>query len=1124
MIDRAKTAEAEAEMDGHPARCAPKRRWIGALLATSLFCPPAFAATPSSGDALAAGFQDPPASARPRVWWHWMNGNVTKDGIAKDLAWMKRAGIGGLQAFDVGISTPQIVERRLAYMTPEWKDAFRFAAGQADRAGLELAIAASPGWSETGGPWTPPRDAMKKLVWSETSVTGGRRFAARLAPPPTTTGPFQALRLSDAADGRTFYGDVAVLAYPDTSPAAPPSPRFSSGSGEPLDAAAISDDSLETFVRVAGERRDEPGVVLITYDTPQTIRSASLYVRDAFNMFTGGSFLPRLEVRDGSGWRSLADVPVTAAPTTVSFAPVTAREFRLVLGPPLPRPGVMGAPRGIRQARVADLRLSADARVDRFEAKAGFTIAEDYQALDGHAGPDVPGVPVDRVIDLTSRMRPDGSLDWTPPPGRWRVLRLGYSLLGVTNHPAAPEATGLEVDKYDGEAVRRYMETYLGMYRDAAGPELMGARGVRAVLTDSTEVGASNWTPQLIAQFRRLRGYDPTPWLPALTGVVVGSRSQSDAFLYDFRRTLADLVASEHYGQVAAVAHARGLKVYGEALEGGRTSLGDDMAMRAHTDLPMAALWTYPRNPEGPEPRKLGDLKGAASVAHVYGQNLAAAESLTSAMQPWAHAPADLKRIIDLEFASGINLPVIHTSVHQPVDDKVPGLSLSVFGQYFNRHETWAEMARPWIDYIARSSFLLQQGRDVSDVAYFYGEEAPLTVVVGEGPLADAPRRYGYDFVNSDALLAQLSVDGADLVAKSGARYRALYLGGSSRRMTLPVLRRLAQLAAEGATIVGVAPQGSPSLADDKAEFDRLVRQLWAGGPVTRLGRGQVIASKDVEAALAAIGARPDFAYQAEAADSEVLFVHRRLEDGEIYFLNNRKNRPEAIEARFRVTGRRPEIWRADTGAAEPVSFRVEGGETIVPLPLLPEDALFVVFRKPAAAASLQVATPAMAPVAELAGPWSVSFQPDRGAPASIILPTLGSLSTQADPGVKYFSGVATYTRTFRLPKTARPGAPLFLDLGQVGDVAEVWLNGQKVGGVWKAPYRLDIGPAVRRGKNMLEIRVANLWVNRLIGDAQPGARKITFTTNNTYGPKAPLRPAGLIGPVILAAPEAQAR
>lgn len=765
---------------------------------------------------------------------------------------------------------------------------------------------------------------------------------------------------------------------------------------------------------------------------------------------------------------------------------------------------------------ISQFRLSSEVLVDQFEAKAGFAVVRDYYAL---GTPDAAAVGVDpaKVIDLTGRMQPDGSLNWTPPKGTWRVIRLGSSLLGTTNHPAPPEATGLEVDKFDGAAVRRYLEHYIGTYKDAAGPELVGQRGVRALLTDSIEVGAANWTPRMVEQFKRLRGYDPLPYLPTLAGVLVGTREQSDKFLRDYRQTLADLMASEHYGTVAQVAHENGLKVYGEALEDNRPSLGDDMAMRSYADVPMAALWTFGRK-AGPNPSYLVDMKGAASVAHIYGQNLVAAESMTSALAPWAYAPNELRRIIDLEFASGVNRPVVHTSVHQPVDDKVPGLSLAIFGQFFNRHEAWADLARPWVDYMARSSLLLQAGRNVADVAYFYGEEGPLTALYGRNRIADAPKAHAYDFINRDALFEAVKVEGNEVVAKGGARYRAIQLGGSSRKMTVATLQRFASLVEAGATVIGQAPEGCPALTDNSAEFAALVAKLWSGQPVTKIGAGQVIASSDVDAALGTAGVAPDFRMTGASADAEVLFVHRQLADGDVWFLNNRKPAAEQVEARFRVTGKQPELWHADTGATEAVSYRIENGETVVPMTLDAESSVFVVFRKPAPAASLMLKKVVPTVAATLDKPWQVTFQAGRGAPASITLPKLTSLTEQADPGVKYFSGMATYTTSFTLPKGAKPGAPLWLNLGDVGEIAEVSVNGKHAGYAWHKPYRVDLSGVVTKGTNTLEVKVANLWVNRLVGDAQPDAKKVTWTSFPTYRADAPLRPAGLIGPVTLEA------
>ena len=1104
------------------------------------------ATQPSDGASLEQQFRDPPNSARPRVWWHWMNGNVSKDGIAKDLAWMQRIGIGGLQNFDANMTTPQIVPHRLVYMTPEWKDAFRFAVTEADRLGLELAIAASPGWSETGGPWVKPEDGLKKLVWSEIDMAAGVPFTGRLSAPPSTTGPYQAVpkaaSMGELGTGKTgvpsdtHYADVAVVAVP-WSRQSGFAPTIRDAKGKLLDAAALSDDDLTSeYVVPAGGNAQAPRTIVIEYARPQTIRSARLFAPKGGLPLIGNLFRPRLEASaDGKVWRRVAELPLGAVPATVAFAPVTSSRFRLVLTPRtealdifsqygpgiaqrfgITNPDVLFA----RPVPIADLQLSSEDRIDQAEAKAAFSLSINYYTLSTGV-PEAVGVPPGQVVDLTRRLRTDGTLDWTPPRlgngGRWRVLRLGYSLTGTTNHPAPPEATGLEVDKVDGSAVRRYVEHYLGMYREASGG-LLGKRGVQALLTDSTEVGAFNWTPRMIEQFKRLRGYDPTPWLPTLTGIIVQSRTQSDKFLYDFRRTLAELHASEHYGTLAAVAHEHGLKVYGEALEDKRPVIGDDMAMRRYADIPMAAMWSYSRA-QAPRITLLADIKGAASVAHVYGQNLVAAESLTASGPAWGWAPSDLKRIIDLEFALGVNRPVIHTSVHAPVDDKLPGLSLGGIGQYFNRHETWADMAKPWIDYIARNSLMLQQGRHVADVAYFYGEEAPLTGLYGEKPVADAPKAYGYDFVNAEALLGALTNDGADLVTSGGARYRVLFLGGASRQMTLPVLRKLAQLVEGGATVVGHKPEGNPSLAGGGAEWNALVDRLWPASEDK-----PVIETSDVEAALRSLGVTPDFRFAGAQPDAEILFLHRKLADGDSYFLSNRKDRSERIEARFRVTGKAPELWHADSGSSEPVSYRIEAGETIVPLTLAADESVHVVFRKPALGQGQTVTKPEPVAFATISRPWSIAFQPGRGAPPRATFTNLGPLNERPEPGIRYFSGTATYNNTFSAPAAWLPGKPLWLDLGEVRELAEVRVNGKVAGTAWHAPYRVDIGAVARPGLNRLEVRVANLWVNRMIGDAQPGATPVTWTGLSPYRADSPLLRSGLIGPVRLLGTRATTR
>lgn len=1087
--------------------------------------PPISQAAPVAADRLASEFATPPDTARPRVWWHWMNGNVTKEGIRKDLEWLDSVGIGGVQNFDAALSTPQIVDERLVYMTDPWKDAFRYAVELAEEKGLEFAIAASPGWSETGGPWVPPQDGMKKLVWSETVVAGGKPLTAPLPMPPRATGTFlDQVRGSSfpGAEGHaetdSFYGDAAVLAFPaNAAPAAALSYRLSVAGEGIRDPQLASDGLIATSAIIPLPADGSKTHLYVDFPEARDIRAMNLAFGPGGGMFGGGIPTVMLQLEGpGGSWIDVAEIPNQGPQATLAFEPFRARRLRLELTPvPVRSLAFLGSVEGavtdifpttvIDSTRIAELGFTEGIRVDRFESKAGFSIAESYHDLPERAASADMGVRPAQIIDLTDRMSADGTLDWTPPPGEWRILRLGYSLTGTTNHPATAEATGLEVDKFDRAAVARYLDHYIGMMEDAVGRDMVGERGIRAILTDSTEIGPSNWTPDMIARFRELRGYDPTPWLPALTGTVVRTRADSDKFLYDFRRTLGDLMASEHYFEVARVAHEHGLTVYGEALEAGRPVLGNELSMRAKTDIPMAALWTY--DPvQGPRSGLLGDMKGAASVAHVEGQNLVAAESLTAAFSPWAFAPVDLKPVIDLEFAYGINRPVIHTSVHQPSDDHRPGLSLGPFGQYFNRHETWAGMAKPWVDYIARSSHMLQQGRYFADVAYFYGEDTPLTVLYDDGPPADAPREYAFDFVSADMLTDTLQAVDGELVAPSGARFKALYLGGTSARMTLPVLRRIAQFADAGVTIVGDPPVSSPSLADDEDEFRALVSRLWGES-------GKAIPGTDVEAALLSKGIEPDFV---AGEDTDVLFLHRRLEDGDAYFLTNRQDRAVQTEGRFRVTGKSPELWNAQTGQRTPLSFRTDGEQTVVPLHLAAQDAVFVVFRQDSSAASRDVPLPTWRNLGTIDGAWTARFEEGRGAPPAIELPELASLSDSSDPGIRYFSGTTSYARSFTLPAGVAPGDEVMLDLGQVGDVAEIFVNGSSAGIVWNPPYRVDIGKLVNPGENRLEIRVANLWVNRLIGDVQPGGEKIAYTALPTYKPDAPLRPAGLIGPVTL--------
>ncbi len=1094
-------------------------------------------------DALRVGFDNPPNSARPRVWWHWMNGNITKEGIKLDLEWMHRVGIGGFQNFDAALNTPKLVDKRLIYMTPEWKDAFLFTTKLADQLGLEEAIAGSPGWSESGGPWVKPANGMKKFVWSETLVPGGQPFTGTLSKPPSVTGPYQDIPIFDflamisgqqPAPSPEFYSDSAVIAYRLPESEVAPSdlqPKVTASSGT-IDAALLADGDFAKTTALPKAPVDQKAWVQFEFAKPQPIRSLTFALGGPVNPFAdsmgGAAPGPDFEASDdGQTFHRVATVPNNGAQVhTVSFSETTARFFRLTFTTPAPPKGPppmefdadfgdFNVPPS-KEYPIAEIALHAGARVNRVEEKAAFTpLAADLAASPTPSFPAADAIAKDSVIDLTAKMHTDGTLDWTPPAGRWAVLRLGYSLLGITNHPASPEGTGLEVDKLDPAAVKAYMNTYLDNYKSAVG-DLMGKRGLRYVISDSWEAGAQNWTDNLIPEFTRRRGYDPRPWLPVLTGRVVESSDSSDRFLWDFRRTLADLLAQYHYDQLTAMLHERGMGHYGESHESGRAFIGDGMEVKRTNDVPMAAMWTQKPGVNKELYGYDADIRESASVAHIYGQNLVAAESMTASSGAWAWSPETLKPTADKELAMGLNRFVIHTSVHQPLLDKAPGLALGPFGQWFTRNETWSEQSKAWITYLARSSFLLQQGHFAADVAYFYGEDSNLTAIFGDH-LPDVPSGYNYDYFNADALIHKLSVSKGLLTTPSGMSYRILALDPRSQHMSLPVLRKIKELVEAGAIVVGAKPIATPSLSDKDAEFHALADQLWgAGTGEIKNGKGKVFAGAQISEALEALHITPDFAYSKKETDSELLFVHRHLPDADLYFVDNRRDHPATLDATFRVQGKQAELWHPDTGAIEPASFQTQDGQTTVPLVLEPWGTVFVVFRKAAATPTRTIPAKHQTSLATLQGPWEIQFQPGRGAPEKLKLDTLSSWSENSDPGVRYFSGTGTYSKSIQAPVDwFKPGARLWLDLGSVKNLAEVTINGKSLGLAWKTPFRLDATAVLKPGANRLEIKVISLWANRIIGDRQPNTPKqFTFTSPKFYTAKSSLIPAGLLGPV----------
>jgi hypothetical protein len=1047
------------------------------------------------------GFCAPPDDARPRAWWHWMDGNVDPEGIRLDLEWLHRVGVRGVQLFDGGMGTPLVVPERVPFGSAAWTEAVRLAADTARELGLEFAVATSPGWSAAGGPWVEPADAMKKVVWSETTVEGGGAVEQQLAPLPDVAGPYQDCpRWGAEPEAHRYVQDWVVVAAPAEQVPRVLLPSSVEASTPLGDWQALVDGSFAGSVSLP---RDPDGAstawIEQVFDEPVAVGAVTVGLPGPRGFGAAPPPSARLEVSDdGVAYRPVAGLAVPEQPSgksvpvrTVAFPPVTARRFRLVLsgaaaaGPPGLAQGVRPLPVFQRTAEfpVSEFALYPGGRVHQAEVKAGFAAAPDYYALDA-PGP-TSAIDPDRVLDVSGSVGADGVLRWEAPPGTWRILRFGASLTGQTNGPAAPGATGLEVDKLDAAKVRRYLETYL---------RLVDGAGLDALLSDSIESGPQNLTDRLRERFTELRGYDPLPWLPALAGLVVGDAARTDRFLWDHRRTIADLLASEYYGTVAAEAHGRGLSYYAEALEDHRPQLGDDLTMRSHADVPMGAMWMFDAGTGQPSPTFLADLKGASSVAHVHGKAFTGAESMTAFHRPWSYTPRRLKHVADLELALGVTRFCIHTSPHQPVQVPPPGIGLAPqLGQAFIRTEPWGELAGPWIDYLARCSWLLNQGVPAVDVAVFVGEEAPVTALYGEEPDRGVPAGFDFDYVDLAGLESRLSADGAGLVAGS-MRYRLLFLGGASSRMTNRALRRLVELVEAGAPVAGRRPECSPSLVDDEQEHARLCDLLWGTGECP----GRVLDTADVGTALAHLGVLPTLTVEG----TELLRIGRRTAAGEVVFLANPA--PEAVSVVLRSTATESLVaWDPVTLTRRTLRRSADRHELALP-------ALGSVF---VLAGGMTDAAPSGPGIeVPLDGVWR------------LVLP--GVLETTLDggpvpwtglgPAAAGFAGVGTYTTDLVLDDD--PGdAVVVLDLGtDVGDLARVRVDGVDRGVVWTGPWRVDLTGVLRRGRTTVEIDVANAWMNRLIAEAAAPTGEIFGPVAEVYEPDAPVQTSGLTGPVVL--------
>ena len=1002
------------------------------------------------------GFRSIPDSVQTGVYWYWISDNISKEGVERDLEAMKVAGINRAFIGNIGIDGIPYGDHKL--LSFEWWEVLHAALKKATELNIEIGIFNSPGWSQSGGPWVKSSQAMRYLASSDTIVAG--------------PGCMQLTLPSVGKDEQ----DVCVIAYPALDkPVAEKSWAINKKSGQ-------SSSSVLVFDKEATVR-----TLIYRVNTPFKT-TAKLWVKKG-----GKEELLRQFVIDRSN-PALNVGFVPYAPVVISLPETSASQFRLEMSE--------------EGEAAGNVTLTSSPMMERYPEKSlakmfqtPLPMWDDYLWEKQPAVSDASLMVSPDAIKNVTEFSKNGVLDWEVPEGKWVIRRMAMLPTGVTNSPASPEATGPEIDKMSKKHVAFHFDAFIGDILKRI-PEVD--------VQDSYETGGQNWTDDMISVFKERYGYDPVSYLPVLEGTVVGNPDISDRFLWDLRRLIADRVSYDYVGGLRDVCHQHGLTTWLENY-GHWGFPGEFLQYGGQSDEIAGEFWS-----EG----SLGDIenRAASSCGHIYGKRRVWAESFTSGGPAFGRYPYQMKQRGDRFFTEGINSSLLHVYIHQPFEDREPGLD-AWFGNEFNRKNTWFSQMDVFTGYLKRCNFMLQRGDYVADVAYFIGEDAPKMTGICTPEL---PAGYSFDYINGEVLLQRASVEDGRIVLPSGMKYRLLVLP-QLETMRPEILQKIKELLQAGACVIGPAPKYSPSLSDYPAadrKVQALASELWGDQTesVRTIGKGRLfMPATSLQPVLEALNVKPDMRVN---SGTPVLFIHRATDEGDIYFISNQSETPVDINPSFRVAGKLPELWNPLTAEIRLLpEFTCADGVTTVPVRLEGFESSFIIFRKKGTPAKTTARNyPVKEGLATVSSPWQVDFEKGkRGPEEAVTFPALQDWTESTDPSIRYFSGKAIYTNRITLDKL--PQKALYLDLGKVMVMAKVKINGQYVGGVWTTPYRLPVGDFLRKGENLIEVEVVNNWRNRLIGDASlPEKERGTWTNVNPWNADSPLQSSGLIGPVEIQA------
>jgi hypothetical protein len=1048
-------------------------------------------------------FKTPPNSVKLHAWWHWVDDAISKEGITRDLESMKRQGIVQATILNVSLfSQKSFGVPPVKFNSPEWYDMFRWALKEARRLNITIGAHNCDGWSSSGGPWISAEQSMKQYVWTKRNVASGGK-------PIVLRKPF-------AKDG--FYRDVAVVAYKSASrPNSFTSFQPDMKVNDSIDAGYLRDGDPGSALSL--QRRD---AITIKFKEPFRVEKVVIHPRRQFMWSDMSSFNSEYTLYssdDAKNFTKLKDISIVGLNRSfeVQVPATTAKFYKLVLNDHSYSDAWFGYYLSEVELLKNDEAPSFAPSVKHFLEKTAIVKSQSPAYFSEADSSTTAAIDAESVVDLTSFMKSDGTLDWQPTGGDWTVIRFGYTTTGAMNAPATREGTGLECDKMDRTALDHHFNSFSKKLVDAA-REFAG-NTFKFLLVDSWECGYQNWTKSFPEEFKKRRGYELTRFIPALCGDLVTSSETTEAFLYDFRKTIADLIEDNYYKRLKQLCRENKVEFHSEVIYGDANYPPlDILRSNSYVDMPMFEFWAGYNKQAIPQytPVSRPEMSFPVYASPLYDKKVIGAEAYTGYAH-YSESPSYLKAYGDRAYSSGINQLILHSYVHQPTERK-PGMTLGGFAAHFNRNNPWWNFAAGWTDYQSRVQYVLQKGTTVSDVLFYVGDQLPQ--YVDNGFLKHLPFGYRGNACNLD-LLSRATVKNGKIVLNNGDVYSLLVLP-DAKVMEYETLKRIAALVRQGAVVYGPKPVAGLSTASLKAKeaFMKLSDSLWNSTPSQSdrrsFGRGAVYGGQSLVDVLGSMKLSPDFSAGPEDSTT-LMYIHKRANASDVYFVFNQQNATIERECTFRLSGKRVELWDPVNGTTRIVSeARQANGGTQVKVKLRPHESAFFVFTNASVAKASQFVEPDTVLINEFSG--TIDFQAEYNNKFSTVqISSLKPLNEFDDSAVKYFAGTATYRIRFKRPSGIGVGDSVMLNLGQVEATAKVRLNDKPVGMIWSTLQSLNVTP-ILRDDNILEVQVGTTYRNRIIGDlVQHGTFKnvwssaeITDIINKTMD----LKPTGLMGPM----------